>query len=147
MRLRSTDVLLVPPGGGELIPNGARGSAQHHHGATVLAACHRLQRRRIGWIVLTVRTTECAARGHSSEGMAWSTPSSEGVHMRRPQWFPRQDTVQGNGENPSARLVDVVRPLGVANYLFSQAFVLNQQLGWRSLRDSNSCTCLERAMS
>ena len=67
--------------------------------------------------------------------------------MRRTQWFPRQDTVQGNGENPSARLVDVVRPLGVANYLFSQAFVLNQQLGWRSLRDSNSCTCLERAMS
>jgi hypothetical protein len=34
-----------------------------------------------------VRTTRCAAWGHSSEGMGWSAPSSEGVQMRRTQWF------------------------------------------------------------
>jgi hypothetical protein len=62
--------------------------------ATVLAEYRHLRWRRIGWIVLTVRTTQCAARGHPSEGMTWRTPSSEGVHMRRTQWFVGQDSVQ-----------------------------------------------------
>jgi hypothetical protein len=40
--------------------------------------------------------------------------------MRRTQWFASRVSAQ---------------QLGDANCLFSQAFVLNQQLRWRSLRD------------